>query len=63
MHVFQILTSAHCRKSCSLAFLESQSIRRPESDTPVKHQNTKIYHKAIQIKRSEVLHLLKSQSP
>lgn len=48
-------------KSCSLAFLETQSIRRPASGTPIKWQSTKIYHKLIQIKWSEILHLVKSK--
>lgn len=49
-------------KSCSLALLKIQSTRRPESGTPTKHQSTKIYHKVSQIKRSEILHLVKTKS-
>lgn len=59
---FKYLDQPITEKSCSLTFLEIQSIRRPESGTPTKHQSSKIYLKLSQIEWSEVLHLVKIKS-
>lgn len=60
--MFEILESAHYRKSFSQLFLEIQSISRAECGMPTTCQSIRTYLRLTQMKWFEVLHPFKSKS-